>query len=81
MRVSTPGASHDPSLTYQVQDEDGNVKTYFETHPRGNRRQRRSEQRHLPRYTKKATGGRDWQIAEKLAQRERLLETSSQQSE
>ena len=57
---STPGASHDPALHYQVQDEKGNVKTYFLLHPAGNRKQRRYRQRHHPFYTKSAHPGRDW---------------------
>ena len=67
---STLGASHDPNLYYQVQDADGKVKTYFETHPNGNRKQRRYYRRHDPRYTKKATGGRDWQVLDRMRQRQ-----------
>lgn len=67
---SAQGASHDPNLYYQVQDEDGAVKTYFEIHPNGNRKMRRYYRRHNPRFTKKATGGRDWQILERMRQRE-----------
>ena len=67
---STLGASHDPNLYYQVQDVDGEVHTYFETHPNGNRKQRRYYRRHDPRYTKKATGGRDWQVLDRMRQRQ-----------
>lgn len=65
---STQGASHDPNLYYQVQDEEGTVKTYFETHPHGNRKQRRYHRRHDPRHHKKATGGRDWQVLDRTRQ-------------
>ena len=65
---STPGASHDPNLTYQVEDDNGKVRTYFEIHPGGNRKERRYRRRHNPRFTKKATGGRDWQVLDKMRQ-------------
>ena len=67
---STPGASHDPNLYYQVQDEDGKVRTFFEIHPNGNRKQRRYWRRHNPRFTKKATGGRDWQVLDRMRQQQ-----------
>lgn len=67
---SAPGASHDPSLYYDVLDEDGTLKRYFETHPGGNRKQRRYRRRHSPQFTKKATGGRDWQVLQKSRQEE-----------
>ena len=70
--VSTEGHPNTPS--YQVQDADGAVKTYFETHPGGNRKQRRYRSRHHPYFTKKRTGGRDWE----LIVRERSREQSSQ---
>jgi len=73
---STLGASHDPNLYYQVQDEEGTVRTYFETHPNGNRQQRRYYRRHNPRFTKKATGGRDWQILMRMRQRDANAEQS-----
>jgi hypothetical protein len=65
---SAQGASHDPNLMYQVQDEDGTVKTYFEIHPYGSRKERRYHRRHNPRFTKKATGGRDWQVLDRMRQ-------------
>lgn len=68
---STPGASHDPNLMWQVESEDGTVKTYFETHPHGNRQQRRYYRRHNPRFTKKATGGRDWQVLDRMRQKQK----------
>jgi hypothetical protein len=72
---STMGASHDPNLHYQVQDEEGTVKTYFETHPHGNRKQRRYHRRHNPRFTKVATGGRDWQVLDRAKQKKAAEET------
>lgn len=66
---STPGASHDPALFYQVEDEEGTVRTFFETHPAGNRKVRRYTRRHDPKYTKKATGGRDWQALQRAQAR------------
>lgn len=79
--VSTLGASHNPELMYQVQDEDGNVRTYFETHPLGNRKTRRYRSRHHPYFTKTRTGGRDWEITLRDLSRERSQEQSSPPSE
>jgi hypothetical protein len=47
-------------LSYEVQDEDGRVRTLFMTHPLGPRRLRRYRQRHHPRFTKPMHKGREW---------------------
>ena len=69
-------AEHDESLTYQIQDPDGKVRTYPITekltlkdgtpiiqavaHPHGSRWMRRRVQQHHPMFTKKPTKGREW---------------------
>lgn len=53
-------ASQNPALFYQEQDQYGTVRTFFETHPAGNRKTRRSRQRHYPYFTKSHHKGRDW---------------------
>lgn len=51
---------HNLNLIYQEEDQDGQVRLFFEQHPDGNRKQRRPILRHRPQYTKSAHKGRDW---------------------
>jgi hypothetical protein len=53
-------AKHNPNLVTEVQDSEGQVRTFFSTHPAGNRVQRRSRQRHHPFFTKDRSPGREW---------------------
>jgi hypothetical protein len=64
-------AFHHPELYYDVQDPDGEVKRFFETHPQGPRyARRRMKMGHHPHFTKKCHPGRDhWD--EKICKDER----------
>jgi hypothetical protein len=61
MRATKPPAQ--PGESYQEQDAEGHVRTFFLSHPAGNRRMRRAflfGVRHSPKYTKPFHVGREW---------------------
>jgi len=57
---SNTRASHNADMIYEVADEDGKVRKYFEPHPLGSVKARRSRQRHHPFFTKTRHKGSDW---------------------